>query len=55
MTISRHVSKEGGEISVAPFIRKAVVNGIISFKEETSQEGKRLDHYAQEQYGDASL
>jgi len=53
MPISRYAVINGEEISIANFVYKAVDNDLIEFKERVSEAGKRLDHYAFEEYGDA--
>ena len=55
MSISRYFIKDNTEISISPYIRKAVKSNTIRFKTKVSEEGKRLDHYAFEEYGDGRL
>jgi hypothetical protein len=53
--MNRFVIKDGSSINISSFIRKGVLNNTISFVEETSKEGFRLDYYANKYYNDASL
>lgn len=55
MSLSRFIFKNEVEISIAPFLRKAVESNMIKCEVKESEEGKRLDHYAFEAYGDGSL
>jgi len=54
MSISRFKTIDGDEISVSSFIRKAAVNNIIDCDIIETKDNKRLDHYANEYYGDGS-
>jgi len=55
LSISRFVNKDGVEINISPYIYRAVSNGRIAADVIMSENGKRLDHYAYEAYGDSSL
>lgn len=55
MAISRFVNKDGIEINICPYIYRAVSNGLIPADIKMTENGKRLDHYAYEAYGDSSL
>ena len=53
MALSRFVSIRGKELNISGLVYRAVVNGEIDVDIKISEEGKRLDHYAYEYYGDA--
>lgn len=54
MAISRFTTIRGKQINISGFIYRAIENGEIDIDIKISEEGKRLDHYANEYYGDAS-
>ena len=54
MAISRYKNIDGDQINVASFIRKAAINNIIDCDIIQTADNKRLDHYANEYYGDGS-
>tara|TARA_B100001989_G_C24510525_1_gene450148 strand:+ start:452 stop:733 length:282 start_codon:yes stop_codon:yes gene_type:complete len=54
MAISRFVTIRGKELNISGILYRAVENGEIDVDIRISEEGKRLDHYAYDYYGDAS-
>ena len=54
MAINKYQLVKGKTINVSPFIYKAVENDEIVYDEIVTEAGKRLDHYANEYYGDAN-
>ena len=54
MAIDKYKLIRGKEVNISPFVYKAVENNIIDCDIIVSQEGKRLDHYSQDYYGDAN-
>lgn len=54
MSYSKYIKKNGFDISISSYLKKAVDNNQISYKTETSKTGVRLDHYAYKQYNDSS-
>ena len=53
MAISRFVSIRGKELNISGILYRAILNEEIDIEVRISEEGKRLDHYANEYYGDA--
>ena len=53
MAISRFVSIRGKELNISGILYRAILNEEIDIEVKISEEGKRLDHYAYEYYGDA--
>ena len=54
MTISRFKNIDGYNVSISSFIRKAAINNSIDCDIIETKDNKRLDHYANEYYGDGS-
>lgn len=54
MAIDKYKLVRGKFINISPHIYKAVENDLIQYELVISEEGKRLDHYANEYYGDAN-
>jgi hypothetical protein len=54
MAINKYQLVKGKTINVSPFIYKAVEKDEIVYDEIVTEAGKRLDHYANEYYGDAN-
>lgn len=54
MAIDKYKLVKGKFINISPFIYKAVNSDLIDYEIVVSEEGKRLDHYSQEYYGDAN-
>ena len=53
MAISRFVNVRGKELNISGLLYRAIENEEIDIEVKISEEGKRLDHYAYEYYGDA--
>ena len=53
--MERFIVKDGEEVKVSSFIRKAVVENRISFDVVYLKNGLRLDYYANEYYQDPTL
>ena len=54
MAIDKYKLVRGKFINISPHVYKAVENDLIQYELVISEEGKRLDHYANEYYGDAN-
>ena len=54
MAISRFKNVDGDEINVSSFIRKAAIKNEIDCDIIETKDNKRLDHYANDYYGDGS-
>lgn len=54
MAINKYQSVKGKSVNVSPFIYQAVEKNEIVYDEIVSEAGKRLDHYANDYYGDAN-
>ena len=54
MAISRYAFINNTEVNVSGFIYRAVEDDLLSYETHISVEGKRLDQYAYEFYGDSN-
>lgn len=53
--MKRFVTKNGSDINISSYIRKAVLNDDLNYIIINKKEGIKLDFYASKYYGDAGL